>query len=93
MFAGEIVAAYAQETTPKLRPDLRRACQRGQAEELAGVFREDVPLLDPVRTVRDCVTRIRRFDCRQRVDELTLRLGDNRLVRRSGRRSCRRYRI
>ena len=77
-FAGEIVAAYAQETTPNCAR-IAAGMPEGQAEELAGVFREDVPLLDPVRTVRDCVTRIRRFDCRQRVDELTLRLGDNTL--------------
>ena len=78
VFAGEIVAAYAQETTPNCAR-IAAGMPEGQAEELAGVFREDVPLLDPVRTVRDCVTRIRRFDCRQRVDELTLRLGDNTL--------------
>mgnify|MGYP000776462367 CR=1 FL=1 len=37
--------------------------------------REDAAAADPVRVVRDCARRIRRFECKQQIDALTQRLS------------------
>lgn len=77
--AAEIIAAYAQEAPPNCAR-IVAAMPAEYAEQLAGVFREDTPLTDPVRAVQDCIGRIRRFDCRQQVEALTLRLSDSTLA-------------
>lgn len=77
--ATEIVSAFAQEMTPNCTR-IVAAMSSEFAESLAGVFREDVTVSDPVRTVQDCMARIRRFDIQQQIDRASLRLTDSTLT-------------
>lgn len=74
--AAEIIAAYARDATPNCAR-IVAAMPTEAAEQLAGVFREDTRLSDPVQAVQDCVGRIKRFDGQQQIDALTLMLSDS----------------
>ena len=72
--AAEIIAAYAADAAPNCARIIA-AMPEDEAGQLAGVFREDAAAADPVRVVRDCARRIRRFECKQQIDALTQRLS------------------
>ena len=73
--AAEIIAAYAADAAPNCARIIA-AMPEDEAGQLAGVFpRGTPPPPDPVRVVRDCARRIRRFECKQQIDALTQRLS------------------
>ena len=73
--ATGVIAAYAMEVAPNVAAII--AGMSAEDAALAGAaMREDVEQKEPIKAVHDCISRIRRYDIQQRIQELTQSLSD-----------------
>ncbi len=77
-FYGAVCGAYARGVAPNAAAVIA-AMEEKDAARMSGVLKEDEPPQDPTRAATDCIRRIRRYDMRAKIDEITASLGDPQL--------------